>query len=42
MPDVNVVEEMVNLMTAARSYEANMATMNLAKQMASRALEMGK
>jgi flagellar basal-body rod protein FlgC len=41
MPSVNVVEEMVNLMTAARSYEANLSALSLAKQMASRAVEMG-
>ena len=42
MPNVNVVEEMVNLMTAARSYEANLSALNLAKQMANSALELGR
>ena len=42
MPNVNVVEELVNLMTAARSYEANLSALSLAKQMASRAIELGR
>lgn len=42
MPNVNVVEEMVNLMTAARSYEANLSSLQLAKQMAAKATELGQ
>ena len=42
MPNVNIVEEMVNLMTAARSYEANLSSLTLAKQMAERAADLGK
>lgn len=42
MPNVNVIEEMVNMMTAARSYEANMTSLTLANQMAQKALSLGK
>ena len=42
MPNINPVEEMTNLLTATRSYEANLAALNMAKQMAMKALEIGK
>ncbi len=42
MPNINSVEEMVNLVMASRSFEANLAAMNTAKQLALRALEIGK
>ena len=42
MPNVNVMEEMVNLISATRSYEANVAAIKAAKDMALRALEIGK
>ncbi|MCU0572518.1 MAG: flagellar basal body rod protein FlgC [Syntrophobacteraceae bacterium] len=42
MPNINSVEEMVNLVMASRSYEANLAAMSTAKQMALKALEIGK
>lgn len=42
MPNVNPVEEMANLLTATRSYEANLAALNIAKQMAMKAIEIGK
>ena len=42
MPNINMVEEMVNMMNATRSYEANLATINAAKGMAKKALELGK
>ena len=41
-PDINVVEEMVNLMTAQRGYEANVTTMETVKSMYNKALEIGK
>lgn len=41
-PDINVVEEMVNLMTAQRGYEANVTTMETVKAMYNKALEIGK
>jgi len=42
MPNVNLVEEMVNLVTATRSYEANVTAINAAKSMALRAIELGR
>ena len=42
MPNINPVEEMANLMIATRSYEANLAALNMAKQLAVKALEIGK
>lgn len=41
-PNVNVMEEMVNMMTATRSYEANIAAVRAAKEMALKALEIGR
>ena len=41
-PDINVVEEMVSLMTAQRGYEANVTTMETVKSMYNKALEIGK
>lgn len=40
--NVNTVTEMVKMMEATRSYEANVRAMNAAKSMALRALEIGK
>ena len=42
MPNVNVVEEMANMISAQRSYEANVTSMNAAKSMAQKALEIGR
>lgn len=42
MPNINTVEEMVNLVMASRSYEANLAAMNTSKQLALKAIEIGK
>ncbi len=42
MPNINTVEEMVNMMSAARSYEANIASINATKKMAMKALEIGR
>jgi flagellar basal-body rod protein FlgC len=42
VPNVNVIEEMVNMMLASRSYEANVAAINATKKMALKALEIGK
>jgi flagellar basal-body rod protein FlgC len=42
MPNVNMVEEMVNMISASRSYEANVTTFNAMKAMVSKALEIGK
>jgi flagellar basal-body rod protein FlgC len=42
MPNINVIEEMVNMMMASRSFEANIAAINASKKMAVKALEIGK
>jgi flagellar basal-body rod protein FlgC len=41
LPNVSVVEEMVDLLRATRSYEANVTAFNAAKGMALKALEIG-
>jgi flagellar basal-body rod protein FlgC len=40
MPNVNVMMEMVDLVTATRSYEANLAVINSSKEMNNRALSI--
>ena len=42
MPNINVMEEMVNMISATRGYEANVTALKAAKDMALRALEIGK
>ena len=42
MPNVNIVQEMVNMISASRSYEANITAINTAKAMMSRTLEIGR
>jgi len=42
MPNVDTVTEMVDLMAASRSYEANVTAFNTTKSMALKALEIGK
>jgi flagellar basal-body rod protein FlgC len=41
-PDINVVEEMSNMITAMRSYEASSASIGTVKNMFTKALEIGK
>jgi flagellar basal-body rod protein FlgC len=41
-PNINPMEELVNLTLASRSYEANIAAFNASKTMAMRALEIGR
>lgn len=41
-PDINVVEEMTNMLSAMRAYEANVSTITTAKAMFSKALEIGR
>jgi flagellar basal-body rod protein FlgC len=41
-PNVNIVAEMVDMITASRAYEANTTTINAAKAMVTKALDMGK
>jgi flagellar basal-body rod protein FlgC len=42
MPNVNVVEEMVNMITASRSYQANVEVLNTAKNMMLKTLTIGQ
>lgn len=42
MPNVDVMTEMVNMITASRSYEANVTAINSSKGMAMKALEIGR
>jgi flagellar basal-body rod protein FlgC len=42
MPNVNIVEEMVDLLAASRAYEANVAAANATKSLVSRALDLGR
>lgn len=42
MPNVNVVEEMANMISASRSYQTNVEVMNTAKEMLMRTLAMGQ
>lgn len=42
MPNINLMEEMVNLINATRSFEANVQSVNAAKAMALRAIDLGR
>lgn len=42
MPNVNIVEEMVDMISATRAYEANVTAMNAAKSMIASAIEIGR
>ena len=42
LPNINVMEEMVNMISATRSYEANVSAIKAAKAMALKALEIGQ
>jgi len=42
MPNVNIVHEMVDMISATRAYDANIMTLNAAKSMVTRALEIGR
>lgn len=42
MPNVNIVMEMTDLISASRSYEANLMMVNNAKSMYNKALEIGR
>jgi flagellar basal-body rod protein FlgC len=41
MPNVNIIEEMVNMMMASRAYEASVSAFNMSKAMFSKTLELG-
>ncbi len=42
MPNVNVVEEMVDMISATRAYEANVTALNATKSMVSSAIDIGR
>jgi flagellar basal-body rod protein FlgC len=42
MPNVNVIEEMADMISSSRTYEANVAAVQAAKSMALKTLEIGK
>lgn len=42
MPNVNVVDEMVNMISASRSYQTNVDTMNAAKTLLQKTLAIGQ
>lgn len=41
-PNVNIVEEMINMISSTRSYEANAKVIEASKSMAARALDLGR
>lgn len=41
-PDINLMSEIVDMISASRSFEANVSAVNASKNMANRALEIGK
>lgn len=41
-PNINTAEEMANLVSASRSYQANVAALNTAKRLALKAMDIGK
>lgn len=42
MPNVDLLKEMVDMISATRSYEANVTALNASKAMITKALEIGK
>ena len=42
MPNINLMEEMVNMISATRGYEANVTALKAAKDMALKALDIGR
>ncbi len=42
MPNINPMEEMVNMISATRGFEANVTAIQAAKEMALKALEIGR
>ena len=42
MPNVDIMTEMVNMITASRAYEANVTALNTTKSIAMKALEIGR
>ena len=42
MPDINVMKEMADMISAQRAYESNISAINTTKSMAMKALEIGR
>ncbi len=42
MPNVNVIEEMTNMISASRSYQTNAEVINTSKQLLLRTLSLGQ
>jgi flagellar basal-body rod protein FlgC len=42
MPDINPIEEMVDMLAAVRSYEANLSTFNSTKALIRKILDLGR
>lgn len=42
MPNINVMKEMADMISAQRAYEANISALNTSKSMAVKALEIGR
>ncbi len=42
LPDINPIEEMVDMLSAVRSYEANLSAYNMTKSLIRRILDMGR
>lgn len=42
MPNVNIVEEMVNMISSSRSYEANITAITSTKAMITKTMELGR
>ncbi|MFZ5987445.1 MAG: flagellar basal body rod protein FlgC [Bacillota bacterium] len=42
MPNVDIITEMVNMISATRAYEANVTAINTSKSIAMKALQIGK
>lgn len=42
LPNVDILTEMINMISATRSYEANVTSLNTSKSMAMKALEIGR
>lgn len=42
MPNISPIEEMVDMMSASRAYEANLSAMRMSKEMANKALDIGR
>jgi len=42
MPNINIVNEMVDLISTTRAYEANVTVLNASKTMAIKALTIGR